>query len=151
MTFFFNLDRQETWLPLAALLGGAFVGLLDDIINLRGKGGGAAGLRSSLKFLMITAIGLGLGWYFFEKLGVTAVTVPFVGELALGWLIIPLFAFAVVAAGNAVNISDGLDGLAGSLLAHKLLLQGDLLSGSLHGGHPLLVACSHGSASCRQQ
>ena len=117
VTFFFNLDRQETWLPLAALLGGAFVGLLDDIINLRGKGGGAAGLRSSLKFLMITAIGLGLGWYFFEKLGVTAVTVPFVGELALGWLIIPLFAFAVVAAGNAVTISDGLDGLAGGLAA----------------------------------
>lgn len=117
VTFFFNLDRQETWLPLAALVGGALVGLLDDIINLRGTGGGVGGLRSSLKFMMITAIGLVLGWYFFEKLGVTAVTIPFIGELALGWLIIPLFAFAVVAAGNAVNISDGLDGLAGGLAA----------------------------------
>ncbi len=115
VTFFFNLDRKETWLPLAALAGGALVGLLDDIINIRGLGKGVAGLRSSLKFLMITAIGLFLGWFFFEKLGIDAVHVPFIGELALGWLIIPIFAFVVVAAGNAVNISDGLDGLAGGL------------------------------------
>jgi len=115
VTFVFNLDRQETWLPLAALLGGAAVGLLDDIINLRGSGQGVAGLRSSLKFLMITVIGLGLGWFFYEKLGVTEIHIPFLGEISLGWFIVPLFAFAVVAAGNAVNISDGLDGLAGGL------------------------------------
>lgn len=115
VTFFFNLDRKETWLPLAALLGGAAVGLLDDVINLRGTGQGVAGLRSSLKFLMISVIGLGLGWFFYQKLGITAIHVPFVGDLALGWLIVPLFGFAVVAAGNAVNISDGLDGLAGGL------------------------------------
>jgi len=115
ITFFFNLDRQETWLPLAALLGGAAVGLLDDIINLRGSGKGVAGLRSSFKFIMITVIGLGLGWFFYEKLGIDAVYIPFLGDVAIGWLIIPLFALAVVSAGNAVNISDGLDGLAGGL------------------------------------
>ena len=38
------------------------------------------------------------------------------GDVAIGWLIVPLFAFAVVATGNAVNISDGMDGLAGGLL-----------------------------------
>lgn len=117
VTFFFNLDRKETWLPLAALAGGAFVGLLDDIINLRGDGKGVAGLRSNLKFLMITAIGLFLGWFFFAKLGIDAVHIPFIGDLTLGWLIVPIFAFVVVAAGNAVNISDGLDGLAGGLVA----------------------------------
>lgn len=117
VTFFFNLDRRETWLPLAALAGGAIVGLIDDIINIRGGGKGVAGLRSSLKFLMITGIGLVLGWFFFDRLDVTAVTVPFVGEWHLGWLIVPLFAFVVVATGNAVNISDGLDGLAGGLAA----------------------------------
>ena len=42
--------------------------------------------------------------------------VPFMGDVSIGWLIIPLFAFAAVATGNAVNISDGLDGLAGGLL-----------------------------------
>ncbi|MFZ3009563.1 MAG: phospho-N-acetylmuramoyl-pentapeptide-transferase [Candidatus Microsaccharimonas sp.] len=117
VTLLFNLDRAETWLPLAALAGGAVVGLIDDIINIRGLGKGVAGLRSNLKFLMITAIGLFLGWFFFAKLGIDTVHVPFIGELALGWLIVPIFAFVVVAAGNAVNISDGLDGLAGGLAA----------------------------------
>lgn len=117
VTLCFNLDRQETWLPLAALAGGAIVGLIDDIINIRGAGKGVAGLRSSLKFLMITFIGIGLGWFFFDRLDVTAVTVPFIGVWDLGWLIVPLFAFVVVATGNAVNISDGLDGLAGGLAA----------------------------------
>lgn len=42
---------------------------------------------------------------------------PYFGSLAIGAWIVPLFAFAVVATGNAVNISDGLDGLAGGLTA----------------------------------
>jgi len=90
---------------------------LDDIINVRGHGDGVAGLRSSLKFTMITAIGLALGWFFFAKIGATAINIPFIGDLTLGWMIIPLFAFAVVATSNAVNISDGLDGLAGGLVS----------------------------------
>ena len=117
VTFFFNRDRAQTWLPLAALAGGAVVGLIDDLINLRGSGKGTAGLRSSFKFLMITAIGLFLGWFFFAKLGIDAVHIPFIGDWTLGWVIVPIFAFVVVAAGNAVNISDGLDGLAGGLTA----------------------------------
>ena len=116
VTVGFNLDRAQTWLPLAALIGGGLVGLLDDIINIRGQGTGVAGLRSSFKFLMITALGLVLGWWFFRNIGVDAVHIPFIGDIALGWVMIPVFAFAVVATGNAVNISDGLDGLAGGLL-----------------------------------
>lgn len=113
----FNLDRGQTWLPLAALVGGGLVGLLDDIINIRGSGQGVAGLRSNIKFAMISVIGLALGWFFFTKLGIDVIHVPFIGNLTLGWLIVPLFAFVVVATGNAVNISDGLDGLAGGLVS----------------------------------
>ena len=135
ITVWFNLDRAETWLPLAALLGGGAVGLLDDMINIRGTGQGVAGLRSSLKFGMITVLALALGWWFFDKVdGSTLLHVPFFGDLAIGWLIIPLFAFAVVATSNAVNISDGLDGLAGGLLATSFgafgviaLLQGQFM------------------------
>lgn len=116
VTLVFNLDRGETWLPLAALIGGAFVGILDDIINIRGNGHGVAGLRSSIKFLMIVGIGVVLGWFFYEKLGFTTIMVPFVGTFDISYWIIPLFAFVVTATGNAVNISDGLDGLAGGLL-----------------------------------
>lgn len=134
ITLIFNLDRGQTWLPLAAILGGAAVGLLDDVINLKGLGGGVAGLRSNIKFALITAIGVMLGWFFYAKLGIDVVHVPFIGNLALGWLIIPLFAFAVVATGNAVNITDGLDGLAGGLAASAFgafgviaLLQGQFI------------------------
>lgn len=134
VTFFFNLDRAQTWLPLAALLGGGAVGLLDDIINIRGDGSGVAGLRSGLKFIMITVLAVGLGWFFFSKLGYNAIHIPFIGNLMLGWVIVPLFALAVVATSNAVNISDGLDGLAGGLLSISFgtfgiiaLLQGHVL------------------------
>ena len=117
ITLLFNLNRGQTWLPLAALVGGGLVGLLDDIINVRGHGEGVAGLRSGIKFTMIALIGLVLGWFFYAKLGAVSIHVPFAGPLALGWLMVPLFAFSVVATGNAANISDGLDGLAGGLLA----------------------------------
>ncbi len=134
VTLSLNLDRAETWLPLAALVGGGIVGLLDDIINIRGQGKGVAGMRSSVKFMMITALGLALGWWFFQNIGVNALHIPFLGDIALGWAIIPVFAFAVVATGNAVNISDGLDGLAGGLLAASFgafgliaLLQGQFM------------------------
>jgi phospho-N-acetylmuramoyl-pentapeptide-transferase len=117
VTYFFNLDRAQTWLPLAALVGGGAVGLLDDVINIRGQGAGVAGLRSGLKFAMITAVALGLGWFFFVKLGYNSIHLPYLGDVVLGWWIVPLFVLTVVATGNAVNISDGLDGLAGGLLA----------------------------------
>lgn len=134
VTVIFNLDRAQTWLPLAALVGGGAVGLLDDIINLRGQGTGVAGLRSNIKFAMITALAVALGWWFFHNLGVDAVHIPFFGDISIGWFIVPLFTLAVVATSNAVNISDGLDGLAGGLLVISFgtfgiiaLLQGQVL------------------------
>lgn len=119
-----NFDRAQTWLPLAALVGGGIVGLIDDVINIRGRVLGVAGLRASIKFSLIAALGVGLGWYFWAKLGYDAIHVPFIGDIAIGWMIVPLFAFAVVATGNAVNISDGLDGLAGGLLAISFMTFG---------------------------
>lgn len=131
VTVLVNLDRGQTWLPLAALVGGGLVGLIDDIINIRGKQLGVAGLRASIKFTLITAIGVVLGLWFL-RLGYDTVHIPFVGNLFIGWLVVPLFAFAVVATGNAVNISDGLDGLAGGLLAVSFMTFGiiALLQGS---------------------
>ncbi len=117
ITWFFNLNRAETWLPLAGLAGGAAIGLIDDILNVWGSNRKDAGLRAPLKFAMIITVGLVLGWFFHTKLGFTSVMIPFVGDVDIKWAMIPLFMFAVVATSNAVNISDGLDGLAGGLLA----------------------------------
>lgn len=116
ITLIFNWNREQTWLPLAALIGGGIIGLIDDIINIRGTGKGVSGLRSSLKFLMLTVVALALAWFFYAKLGYSDLYIPFVGSIELVWIMVPLFVLAVVSAGNAVNISDGLDGLAGGLL-----------------------------------
>ncbi|MFZ2560512.1 MAG: phospho-N-acetylmuramoyl-pentapeptide-transferase [Candidatus Nanoperiomorbaceae bacterium] len=109
-----NLSRGQTWLPLAALLVGGLVGLIDDVINLRGHSA-VAGLRAPVKFAMITIAALVLGWFFWARLGWTTLHIPFVGDWNIGIWMILLFALAVVATGNAVNLSDGLDGLAGGL------------------------------------
>lgn len=115
VTLFFNLSREETWLPLAAFVGAGAVGLLDDIINIRGAGLGVAGLSTKLKLFLTTVVALIGGWFFFAKLDVTSIHVFGLGDWTIGWLIVPLFVLVVVATANAVNISDGLDGLAGGL------------------------------------
>lgn len=116
VTVLFNLDRHQTWLPLAALVGGGVVGLLDDIINIKGGGGNVAGVSARMKLGLITIVAAISGWYFFYKLGYESVLLPFYGDLTLGWLLIPLFILVVVSTSNAVNITDGVDGLAGGLL-----------------------------------
>ena len=135
ITGLFNLDRGQTWVPLAGFLGGAAIGLLDDLINVFGSGKGAAGLRGPIKFFLISVVGLALGWFFACKLGWTSILVPFFGSLEIGAIgMILIFAFAVVATSNAVNITDGLDGLSGglSLIAYGAygiiaLFQGQML------------------------
>ena len=111
VTWIFNLDRGQTWLPLVGFLGGSCVGAIDDSINIFGSGRGAAGLRGPVKFFLITAVGVALGWFFAVKLGWTTLLVPFVGNIEIGVVgMIAIFAFSVVATSNAVNITDGLDG-----------------------------------------
>src|SRR5581483_9203236 len=112
-----NLSRSQTWLPLAAMTGAGAIGLIDDFINIRGVGGGIAGMRAKVKSLLLVIIALIGGWWFYEKLGVHAVHIPFFSDWHLGWLVIPLFVLVIFSTANAVNITDGLDGLAGGLAA----------------------------------
>ena len=123
VTLLFNLSRSETWLPLAAFTGAALIGLVDDIININGSGLGVAGLPSKLKFLLVTIVALVGGLFFYFKLDVSSIHIPGVyGQFHIGWLIVPLFVLVVVATANAVNISDGLDGLAGGLASTAFLV-----------------------------
>ncbi len=117
VTLVFNLSRSQTYLPLAILVSAGLVGLLDDWINIRGNGSGVAGLRSRLKFALIFGVALFGALYFYFKLGYNLIHIPAVGDFSIGWLYVPLFVLVVVATANAVNITDGLDGLSGGLLA----------------------------------
>ncbi len=116
VTLVSNLSRSQTWLPLAAMGGAGLIGLFDDIINIHSVGG-IAGMQAKVKALLLLGIALVGGWWFYRKLGVTSIHIPFWHAWHLGWLIIPLFMLVIFATANAVNITDGLDGLAGGLSA----------------------------------
>lgn len=117
LTLLFNWTRSQTYLATLGLLMGGFVGMLDDIVNIWSAGRGTAGLDARAKLFLTIAIGVFLGWWFYSKMGWSTLFVPFIGNIDIHWLIIPLFAFAVTSISNSVNITDGRDGLSGGLLA----------------------------------
>jgi phospho-N-acetylmuramoyl-pentapeptide-transferase len=116
VTLFGNLSRGQTWLPLAGLLAAASIGLIDDIMNIRSKGGGVAGMSARTKFGLYSLVVLVGGWWFYAKLGVHSIYLPVVHQWHIGVLVIALFWLVVIATAISVNFSDGLDGLAGGLL-----------------------------------
>ncbi len=139
VTVVFNLSRAQTWLPLAGLIGGGIVGLIDDIINVRGKGGNVAGLRAPIKFALITSVAIVSALFFYYKLGYTTVRFPYIGDVFFGWTMIPLFILTVVSTGNAVNITDGMDGLAGGLLTAAYSAFGVIAA--LQGNFGIAIFC----------
>lgn len=116
VTLLGNLHRSETWLPLAGLVGAAVIGLSDDLLNIRSNGNGIAGMKAKLKFFLYSALALVGGWWFWSKLDVTHIYIPGFEQVYVGIGIIAIFWLVVMATANSVNITDGLDGLAGGLL-----------------------------------
>ncbi len=117
ITLLFNLSRAGTWLPLFALVATGIIGAIDDMANIKGIGPHNGGLRFRYKlliYLMIAAVG---AWWFYSKLGWDVFHIPGVGDFFLGLWYIPIFILVIVGAGFAVNETDGLDGLAGGILA----------------------------------
>jgi len=117
-----DLVRSQTWLPLAGMLAAGGIGLIDDIMNIRGSNKGIAGMRSKLKFFLYSLVGLVGGYWFYDKLGVHSIYLPIIHNWSIGIGIVLLFWLVVVATANAVNITDGLDGLAGGLLVSSFLV-----------------------------
>lgn len=116
ITLTLNLDRSQTYLLLFSLVSVGLLGLIDDYMNIRSKSGGIAGVKSKFKLAWTLGIASLGAWWFFSKLGWDIMHIPAWGDITIGWLYIPLFIFVLVASANAVNITDGLDGLSGGLL-----------------------------------
>ncbi len=111
------LSRGQTWLPLALMAGAALIGLLDDYLNIRrigaGKGGGLRVRERLLSYGLIAIVG---ALWFFTKLSWDQLHIPFIGTYLIGWWYVPFFIVTVVATSHSVNVTDGLDGLAGGTL-----------------------------------
>ncbi len=109
------INRNETFLPLFTLIATALLGAVDDWFNIKGLGK-SKGINIKPKFLWLTLFAtLGSLWFYF-RLEYNQIHIPLYGDIAIGWLYIPLFIFIISACAHAVNITDGLDGLAGGLL-----------------------------------
>lgn len=111
-------SRSQTLIPLATLIFGAIVGLVDDLLQIAGKGEYARDsiVYRRVKIVSIVLIGLLIGSWFYFKLGVTTIHVPFWFDIDLGIMFIPFFIFVMLGV-FSTSIIDGIDGLAGGIMA----------------------------------
>lgn len=111
------LSRSQTWLPIFTLFAGSMVGLVDDLLVIYGKGKYiAGGLKLSERVIMVLAIGAIGAWWFFIKLGISSILIPFYGEISLGLFFIPIFMITMLALFSG-GVIDGIDGLSGGIFA----------------------------------
>lgn len=108
------LSRGEVYLPLFTLVSMGLLGAIDDWFNIRGIGK-KRGIDVTPKFFLLTFFA-GVGAWWFYSIGYDTINIPLIGEFFINGWYIPLFVLVIVGTANAVNITDGLDGLASGLL-----------------------------------
>src|SRR3989344_5645619 len=112
------LSRNQTLIPVFTLLIGSLLGLWDDFIQIYGTGKFARDDKSwrVWKVFIIVIMSLFIGIWFFYKLDMTALHIPFFGDINFGILIIPFFIIVALATFSG-GVIDGIDGLSGGVLA----------------------------------
>jgi phospho-N-acetylmuramoyl-pentapeptide-transferase len=144
---FFNFEEgssligKSILLPLLVLASFGLLGAIDDLAEVRGwwEGGGLkARVMFPLQFLLALVAAIGL--YHPQFLGLHEVGVPMVKDVVdVGIWYVPIATFTIVAMANAVNLTDGLDGLAGSVASLTFVAYG--IVAFLQGQFPLLSFC----------
>jgi phospho-N-acetylmuramoyl-pentapeptide-transferase len=109
-----RLEDVHTLTPMLALMGVGVLGAIDDFVNVRS----GIGMRGRWKLVWQTVVALLAGWYIQRHFQINAVNVPLLEDpIIIGAIPFILFvAFVIVGTSNAVNLTDGLDGLAGGVL-----------------------------------
>lgn len=121
MTVVYGNYQAEVNILFFTFLSFGLLGLYDDIqkfFNFEKSGFFGLRLRQKLVLQIILATIISLMLYF--NLGISFLYIPFIGTFQLGWAYIPFAVFTIVAFTNAVNITDGLDGLASGILMISL-------------------------------
>jgi phospho-N-acetylmuramoyl-pentapeptide-transferase len=123
LTIAFNLvDRWSMLLPIVTLVLYGILGAVDDYLSLERSKKEQYGFSEHVKFILQIALALLISLFLYlpQPFGLAnsgLVRIPFVGTYDIGFWFFPLAAFIIVATSNAVNLTDGLDGLAGWNLA----------------------------------
>jgi phospho-N-acetylmuramoyl-pentapeptide-transferase len=142
MTLFAENGRSIL-VPMAVMLATAALGLYDDKLSLVGTDDGRHGLSVGTKFLLLGIIAFTAAfviWHPGIGLGIDFVFVPGVRDrIVIGWLVIPLGALAIMGTAHAVNLTDGLDSLAGHTAAVAYAAYG--IIASLYGQTYLVTFC----------
>ncbi len=110
------LNRGETYLPIFTLAAVAGLGVIDDFLNIYEKSK-QKGLSAKVKLWSLLLFAFVGAMWFSLKLEWSIIHVPAVGDFDIGLWYFPLFVFVLVGTANSVNLTDGLDGLAGGLLS----------------------------------
>lgn len=108
-------NRNETYIALFTLMSVGCIWLVDDYLNIR-EIGRTKGLSARVKMVLLSVFWFIGAYWFYVKLWYSSIHIPKYGLVDIGFFYIPLFIFILVAMANSVNITDGLDGLAGGLL-----------------------------------
>jgi phospho-N-acetylmuramoyl-pentapeptide-transferase len=112
--------------PMIVMVGYAILGAIDDWEGIRGRRRGE-GMRARTKFAFQVILALGTAWVLKYVLDVYDAFFPGLNfEVELGWWYVPLAAFIIVAESNAINFTDGLDGLAGLITATAIAAYGGI-------------------------
>ena len=104
---------DEAMIALYSFVGFGFVGFLDDLLKIIKKKN--EGLTSGQKMILLLIVSGFLTWYAYKYIG-TSINIPFLnGQINFGLFYIPFVMFYFAGVTNAVNLTDGLDGLATSV------------------------------------
>lgn len=111
-------SRSQTLIPLASLILASLIGLIDDILQITGKGAYAKDsiVYRRVKVACIVLIGLAISYWFYFKLDASTIHMPFWYDIDLGVMYIPFFIIIMLGV-FSTSVIDGIDGLSGGVMA----------------------------------
>ena len=108
-----RIEDAATLTPMLTLMGVGILGAIDDFVNVRT----GIGMRGRWKLVWQTAVAILAAFYIWRHFDLTGINIPYLGQFEVApLLLIGFIAFVIVGVSNAVNLTDGLDGLAGGVL-----------------------------------
>jgi len=120
-------NRQETYVLLFGFFSMGLIGLIDDFLNIKWHGA-VKWLSAKAKLIGMIVFSAFISRWFYSRLGIDYVNLwPIAGKISLGLFYPVLTFFATIAIVNAINITDGLDGLAWGLMTLILFVLGVML------------------------